>query len=169
MHRLLLIGLLLSLPACAKQEAPASKQPAPPPAEEERADTPAPTAPGAAAADEEEAAAAEKGPSSLEQKKAKPKKAELIPALNTLEEAEAELERAQALLEKSYLQQGQAVALSGGDSRCDTACSAFGSLKRAADAICRLAGENDTRCSKARKVVDEHEKRVEPCGCPAVE
>jgi len=51
------------------------------------------------------------------------------------------------------------------ESRCDTACKAFASLKRAADAVCRLAGDDDARCDHAKKLVDENGRRVAQCGC----
>ena len=53
------------------------------------------------------------------------------------------------------------------ESSCPTACRAFSSLKRAATAVCRLAGEKDDRCSHAHGVVADAEKRVTVCGCPA--
>ncbi len=40
------------------------------------------------------------------------------------------------------------------ESRCATACKAFASLKRAADAVCRLAGDDDARCDHAKKLVE---------------
>ena len=51
------------------------------------------------------------------------------------------------------------------ESRCATACKAFASLQRAADAVCRLAGEDDARCDHAKKVVTENGRRVAECGC----
>jgi len=53
------------------------------------------------------------------------------------------------------------------ESSCPTACHAFSSLKRAATAVCRLAGEKDGRCSHAHGVVADAEKRVTVCGCSA--
>jgi len=53
------------------------------------------------------------------------------------------------------------------ESSCPTACRAFASLKRAATAVCRLAGEKDGRCSHAHGVVTDAEKRVTVCGCSA--
>ena len=50
-------------------------------------------------------------------------------------------------------------------SRCELACKAFSSLGRAAEAVCRLAGEQDARCSRARGAVDDNRRRVASCGC----
>lgn len=53
----------------------------------------------------------------------------------------------------------------GGETSCQTACRAFQSLGRAASSICRLAGTEDGRCSHARSVVAQAERRVSSCGC----
>lgn len=60
---------------------------------------------------------------------------------------------------------GGAVPLATGDARCPTACKAFASLRRAATAVCRLAGDADARCTKARTSVTENEARVAACKC----
>lgn len=60
-------------------------------------------------------------------------------------------------------------ALAGGDARCAEACKAFASLKRAADAVCRLTSATDARCAKARTVVEENRKRVQVCRCEETE
>jgi hypothetical protein len=49
---------------------------------------------------------------------------------------------------------------------CSGLCRAFGSLSRAADAICRLAGEADERCTRARGSVRDNFQRVSVCRCP---
>jgi hypothetical protein len=54
----------------------------------------------------------------------------------------------------------------GSGDRCSGLCRAFGSLSRAADAICRLAGEPDERCTRARTSVRDNFKRVAVCRCP---
>jgi hypothetical protein len=54
----------------------------------------------------------------------------------------------------------------GGGDRCSSLCRAFGSLSRAADAICRLAGEADERCTRARGSVRSNFQRVAVCRCP---
>jgi hypothetical protein len=50
-------------------------------------------------------------------------------------------------------------------SPCETSCRALASMKRAADAICRMAGEGDARCGDARKKVEASTARVAACGC----
>jgi hypothetical protein len=51
------------------------------------------------------------------------------------------------------------------ESSCQMACRAFQSLGRAASSICRLAGDKDERCSHARGVVTQAERRVTACAC----
>jgi hypothetical protein len=51
------------------------------------------------------------------------------------------------------------------ESNCQTACRAFQSLGRAAGSICRLTGDGDERCSHARGIVAQAERRVTACGC----
>jgi hypothetical protein len=61
---------------------------------------------------------------------------------------------------------GQAAApLASGDARCPHACKAFESLRRAGDAICRLAGAADARCTRAKGVVKQSQARIVACGC----
>lgn len=48
---------------------------------------------------------------------------------------------------------------------CREVCRAYGGLKRAADAVCRLAGDGSERCGRAKKLVSENRLRVTPCGC----
>ena len=48
---------------------------------------------------------------------------------------------------------------------CGSACRAFRSLRRSANAICNLAGENSQRCARARDIVATNERRVSGCGC----
>jgi hypothetical protein len=55
--------------------------------------------------------------------------------------------------------------LANGDARCPRACKAFDSLKRAGDAICRLAGDTNARCTRAKGVVKQNATRVAVCGC----
>ena len=54
----------------------------------------------------------------------------------------------------------------GGDTPCVTACKAIASMRRAAQAVCRLAGDDTERCKKAQTLLDESEKRVAACQCP---
>lgn len=104
-------------------------------------------------------------------------------AFGSIAEAEEELARAQAALaeldadgsKKPSNAQPKAAGppakpatarpLDTGDNRCESACKAFASLKRAADGICRLAGDTDTRCSRAREIVKQNEPRVAACKC----
>jgi hypothetical protein len=55
--------------------------------------------------------------------------------------------------------------LTKADTRCESACKAFASLRRAADGVCRLTSESDARCTKARAIVKQSESRVAACGC----
>lgn len=48
---------------------------------------------------------------------------------------------------------------------CQTACRAFASMQRAADSVCRLAGDADERCASAKKRVENAKARVAHCGC----
>lgn len=59
----------------------------------------------------------------------------------------------------------QPAPLGVGDPRCANACKAFASLRRAADAVCRLAGDSNARCSRAREIVKDSEERVKSCSC----
>jgi hypothetical protein len=38
-------------------------------------------------------------------------------------------------------------------------------MKRAKEAICRMAGADDTRCADATKALSEGEQRVAQCRC----
>jgi hypothetical protein len=105
----------------------------------------------------------------------------------TIEDAQAQLERARAALAgwapgagpagtatgtTQDLEQKKTEATAGGEpagaregDRCTTACSAMASMKRAVDAICRMAGDADARCTSARKTADESQAKVVGCGC----
>jgi hypothetical protein len=48
---------------------------------------------------------------------------------------------------------------------CASLCRAFASLARAADAVCRLSGEEGERCTRARGSVRSHFQRVAVCRC----
>lgn len=50
-------------------------------------------------------------------------------------------------------------------SDCALACRALTSLRRAVDAICRLAGERSNECSEARESRRRSEERVRVCRC----
>lgn len=184
-------ALSLLLAACAAppppSPAPAATPAAqPPPASpQHEVQTVAPAAPPAGQAapgsmNQESPAPAER-PSSLTTGEKKTKGA----AFNSVADAEAALARANQQLVALYTPQAKAEARGGAavsagkptahkareatapnrESRCAIACKAFASLKRAADAVCRLAGEDDARCDHAKKLVDENGRRVAQCGC----
>jgi hypothetical protein len=136
-------------------EQPLAPGAAPPPA------VAAPEAPAQEPADEE-------APSSTTKNSEKPKKDGLgdqtREELNSVADAEALLNAQSARLTK-LLGGAKAQALSAGDKRCDEACLAFASLKRAADAICRLAGDSDARCTRAKRIVDSSESKLKACSC----
>jgi hypothetical protein len=84
----------------------------------------------------------------------------------TIEEAETALSGAKTELDKLLTKPGGgADRLATDDARCENACKAFASMKRAADAVCRLAGDPDARCKKARTLVKSSEARVAVCKC----
>ena len=57
-----------------------------------------------------------------------------------------------------------AVGLSGGD-RCTRLCKALGSMRRAVNSVCELAGDEDERCVTARSRLENSERRVTDAGC----
>jgi len=108
--------------------------------------------------------------------------------LDTIEQAQALLARAEQELESFYGQASQRKERAAGapspasagaaarppvrsrpPSPCASACRAFASLDRAAGAVCRLAGESDARCLRAKKSVKENAQRVASCSCPRAE
>ncbi len=50
---------------------------------------------------------------------------------------------------------------------CENACRAFSSLSRAANAVCRLDGNNGSHCTHAKRVVADSQHRVASCSCPS--
>lgn len=50
-------------------------------------------------------------------------------------------------------------------SPCVAACRALASMRRAAEGICRIAGDDETRCEVAQKRVEDAAERVEAAGC----
>lgn len=164
----------LGVVACAKSEraqepvaAPvqASAAPTPPGAPtpksepESAASAVAPTPPPAAADD--------KPGLGLDQGGAQKEIASLPEAEQALANAQKELDTLVGPLARGGLSKGGASALSSGDTRCPNACKAMGSLRHAADAICRLTSPSDKRCAHAKDVVASSEKRVSACSCPA--
>jgi hypothetical protein len=104
----------------------------------------------------------------------------------TIEEAQAQLERARAQLggrgplggapggapgPTSTTQAAPPSAAVSQESErtreapCVTPCRAIASMRRAVDAICRMAGEQDARCADARKTLGESAGKVAACGC----
>ena len=115
------------------------------------------------------------------------------PEPTTVEEAQAQLERArrelEGPLEKTAPTSTSAVTPSasappppaadtsaaGGapfrtptasEDSCATPCRAMASMRRAVAAICRLAGDADARCTDAKSVLERNEARVAQCSCP---
>ena len=51
------------------------------------------------------------------------------------------------------------------DGRCSSPCRALASMRRAVTALCRMAGDTDTRCLDARRTLADSEGRISPCSC----
>jgi hypothetical protein len=83
--------------------------------------------------------------------------------LDTLDDALTSLADDQKLLDQALLDPIPTAEL--GLSACRQVCSAIGSMRRSADAICSLAGDDDSRCRDARSRVDENEQRIANAGC----
>jgi hypothetical protein len=107
-------------------------------------------------------------------------------ALQTVEQAQALLARAEQELQSLFGHGAQRKERAAGApspasapaaarpparsrprSPCASACRAFASLDRAAGAVCRLAGESDARCLRAKQSVKENAQRVASCDCPS--
>ena len=131
------------MPGAAPMESPAAEAPPPPPAP-------------AATPDSLEKKTEEKGGLAAPEREY----TNLAEAQKAFDESSQELDK---LLGKLGAQ--GATPLAGGDGRCPQACKAFASLERAGDAICRLAGDTNQRCTKAREVVKQNKARVSACGC----
>ncbi len=168
----------------SRDQAPPAAAPAPPPpAERQSEETLSAPAPAAAPAPAQEMPASTRELDSKgddEGSFAEPPRKD-----DDLGRAQAELERARRELEQALGVRRARPAATAGTSRgadadgaapapkaekkaesgCATACRAFSSLGRAASAVCRIAGEKDTRCTQAHGVVADAEKRVAACGC----
>jgi hypothetical protein len=103
----------------------------------------------------------------------------------SIEEAKQQLDRAQAQLETRTTSPVEAVQpqVAGGgaggataptphpvqptaqETECQRMCRAFASMQRAQAALCRMAGDDDVRCTDAKKVVEDSARRVAHCGC----
>lgn len=57
-------------------------------------------------------------------------------------------------------------ALSTSEDACAGRCRALASMRRAVAALCRMTGDEDERCTAARRTLESNEKRVATCGCP---
>lgn len=145
-------------PPQVPQAAPAEAEPSDEARDPEAAEEPEAPPPPAADLPNSTGSTAPKTQGGLEQ--AKPKEDS---GFTDLASAEKAFKAADQQL--SQLLGTSATALSDGDPRCDRACQAFASLERAADGICRLAGESDQRCSKARSRVKDHAGRLKACDC----
>lgn len=88
----------------------------------------------------------------------------------TAAEALDVLEEDEAMLLAALDDAKQATALASDPSgACRRVCVAIASMRRSVDAVCRLAGGDDDRCSRARSTLDRSEGRVRDagCGCPS--
>ncbi len=172
MRKFVYTAAALAALGCSKQadesaksaEAPAATPAAEPAAQSElEADTPAAPPPPVGASPAP--AGDDEAPTSAKPKKKARDKTDLLEReLTSVAEAEAALNKANSELTK-LLGGAKAQPLASGDKRCDQACLAFASLKRAADAICRLAGDTDARCTRAKRIVDDNESKVKACSC----
>lgn len=160
---------VLGFAACKKSEAPAAseapKSQAVPAAEQ----APAPSA-APAAAPEPAPPPTVGSTQGTEEPKKDQSRAGLTAEPTTVAEAEKALD--QAVLDLNQLAgakggkgAGAATPLAAGDSRCPEACKAMDSLRRAAAAVCRLAGDGNGRCTRAKNIVKESESRVAVCKC----
>ncbi len=96
----------------------------------------------------------------------------------TAEELLAELERAEAELagigvpavapSAAGAQTPAAPLQAPAPTGCERSCSAFGSMKRSAAALCRLTGPEDERCGLANEKVNRASLRLQQasCQCP---
>ena len=50
-------------------------------------------------------------------------------------------------------------------SPCESPCRAFASMKRAVESLCRMTGETDERCIRARRTLETSTSRVATCLC----
>jgi hypothetical protein len=50
---------------------------------------------------------------------------------------------------------------------CGGQCRALDSMRRAVEALCRMTGDGDSRCSLARKTLSASMSRLSPCKCEA--
>jgi hypothetical protein len=114
---------------------------------------------------------------------AAPSSAVQEPEPTTVEEAQAQLDRAKQQLGGAPAAGAAAAdAPSRGESKtgasgatpnaespppspCASPCHAIASMRRAVSAICRIAGDADILCEGAKKTLADSESRVKTCGC----
>jgi hypothetical protein len=48
---------------------------------------------------------------------------------------------------------------------CQSPCRAIASMRRAVTALCRMTGDEDARCTDAKKTLADSETKLAPCGC----
>ncbi len=53
----------------------------------------------------------------------------------------------------------------GATDVCASSCRALASMRRSVEVLCRLAGDGDERCTKARSTLSESEARVSSRAC----
>lgn len=53
----------------------------------------------------------------------------------------------------------------GFEDRCASPCRAIASMRRAVTALCRMTGDEDTRCTDAKRTLTDSEKRLSACTC----
>ena len=51
------------------------------------------------------------------------------------------------------------------EDRCASPCRALASMRRAVEALCRMTGESDARCTSAHETLATSEGRVASCHC----
>jgi hypothetical protein len=51
------------------------------------------------------------------------------------------------------------------EDHCGSPCRALASMRRAVSALCRMTGNEDTRCTDAKRTLVDSEGRVAPCSC----
>lgn len=156
--------------SCKKDAAPASEAPKsqsePAAADEAKPATPPP--PGAAAPTPAPQAAPTLG-STKEEERGDDAKGDTAVEPATLAAAESALEKAKTSLDQLVGAKGgraaEATPLASGDPRCPEACKAMSSLRRAAAAVCRLAGDAHARCARAKGIVKDSEGKLAACKC----
>lgn len=50
-------------------------------------------------------------------------------------------------------------------NRCESSCRAYASMRRAVESLCRMTGETDERCIRARRTLETSTSRVATCMC----